>query len=81
MKKTLLELATEVKHKNRPKTREYGEEDLDLALAWIDSKVSATQICKTLKKSGMSGNYLYYISIVLRKFYREGKIKIKKLKS
>jgi hypothetical protein len=74
---TLLEQAKTIP--TSPVKKELTEEDLDLVLAWLNDEVSATQICKVLKKSKATGNYLYYFSTVIKKFYKNGKLVIKKV--
>lgn len=79
MQETLLEQAKKIEVRvggNKKQYTQYTFEDLELVMAWIKDEVSATQICKILGKNKNSGNYLYYIAAVLKKFYLEGKIKI-----
>lgn len=79
-KETLLQRAKKIETRKRREKQDYTLEDLELAIAWIKCEVVGIQMCKRLifkvLKSSSSGNYLYYVASVLKKFYREGKVKI-----
>jgi len=78
-KETLLEKAKKIKtrkivHWHKTST----DEDLDLVLAWLKNEIGARQMCQVKGVARTSGNYLYYCASVLKKFYLEGKLIIKK---
>lgn len=76
--KTLLEKAKEIPVKKCFRYDKATEQDLDLVIAWLNDEVSVKQICEVMGFKVKTGNYLYYFSSVLKKFYKIGKIKIKK---
>lgn len=52
------------------------EEEIELVFAWVKDEITGKQMCGALKKSSMSGNYLYFVAVCLREAYRQGKLKI-----
>jgi len=78
-KETLLQIAKRINIR-KIKFKNYTEEDLDLVLAWLNNEITATQIAGALNKTIASGNYLYYCASVLKKFYLDKKLIIKKEK-
>lgn len=73
-RKTLLELALEVKRKRI--SNQSSDEEVELVFAWLRGEVGATQICVTLKKKMATGNYLYWAAVTLRNAYHSGRLKI-----
>jgi hypothetical protein len=71
--KTLLEKAMEIERKGK---REITDESFALALAWVDNKISFTQVSRVLgynKCNGGTGTYSY-LARVLKKAINENKI-------
>ncbi|MDD2869631.1 hypothetical protein [Neomegalonema sp.] len=72
----LLEKAMSAKPER--KTKIASQEEIDLALAWIQGKVTATQVNIAYTDSRTSTHYLYRMAIALRTAFNNGQIKIAK---
>lgn len=66
--------AVAVTRARNPKTT---EEDIEVALAWIQGEVGFMQITKAKKIKSMSGIYVY-LAIALREAFYAGKLEVKK---
>ncbi len=75
---TLLEKAKKLPVRTKVNYSTTTLEDLDLVLGWLNNEITSTQMCKVRKLNQATGNYLYYCASVIKKFYQEGKLKIKK---
>ena len=79
MPKTLVEKAKDFAELRKFK---YTEEELDLAIAWLERRVSSTQAHKVLfgeKRKIIPANVIYKFATILRKATEDNKIKIVKL--
>ena len=76
---TLLEKAKSIVIKTHV-GRKVSEEELDLILAWIKGDVQLQQVAGALGKSKKTGNTLYYLATYLKNAYRQGMIRVVKVK-
>jgi len=72
---TLLEKAKKVKVQTTKKL-EVTKEHRDLAIAWLTSEITLSQLNVALGKDRRSGNALSAIPVYLREAYRHDQIKI-----
>ena len=72
--KTLLQKALKVKmgHHRMPK---YNSEEVELALAWLEDKITFSQVQSTINKTG--SNLYNFLTQALRTAYQKGKLKVK----
>ena len=79
MKKTLLELAMEKGELDKRKRYNSSDEEIDLAIALVEGKISFTQ-CSSALGLKSHGNSSHFLSKLLRNACIAGKIKIIKTK-
>lgn len=75
---SLLEVALKSTRRNRVITT---DEDLELAIAWMQDKVTMGQATKAKygkgSDNGTGGRILYLFAVAFKKAYQEGKIEFK----
>ena len=71
---TLLQKALKVK-KGHHRTLKYNSEEVELALAWLEDKITFTQVTIVINKTG--SNLYNFLAQALRKAYQKGKLKVK----
>jgi len=77
MKKTLLQKAKEVKTHKKGRLV-VGNEEIELAFAWLRDEVDLRQMSAVLGVSYTGGSSLYRVSVFLKEAYKQGKLKIKR---
>ena len=77
MGETLLQKAMKVKRRSLMRER-IGDQEIELALAWLQDKITISQAAKVVSPSGKnSGNVSYKLAICLKEAYIKNLISIK----
>lgn len=84
-KKTLLEMANDIRNSKSLGIKKVTEEHIDLAFAWLKDEVRLIDIAKVLhfntEKNNVNSNVYLFLIRTLREAYRRGKIDLHDLEN